>query len=83
MLDEPENETVVLENLEKLAKDGNNPEGKHHHHLREVECKAGEKVIVMTPFLIGQEKVFDRTERYVRTADVDELGRAIFRMETA
>ncbi len=71
MLDEPENEAVILENLEPVA---NN---KHPHHFREVLCKPGIEAIVMEPM-----HGYDVRERYVRTADIDELGRAIFRMET-
>lgn len=80
-MSEVANEVVVLENLEKLPIDGDNPEGKHHHHQREVECKPGLGTIVMEPIALSRGKIFDRRERYVRTTDVDEKGRPIFRLE--
>ncbi len=78
MSEETENEVVLIEHP------CDTPDHKHVHDQREVVCKPGERVIVLDPILIAQgARVVghDQRHRYVRTADNDSLGRAIFRAE--
>jgi len=74
MSDEPQNETVVLENLDKVQ---GKPEGKHPHHGMEVICKEGTMQITIPP-MMGHEFA----GKYVRTEDTDN-GRVVFRQEAA
>ena len=59
-------------------------EKRHAHDLREVVCKSGTELLVMPPLmkLQGDNAIgHDQSHRYVRTKEVDEKGRAIFRPE--
>ena len=78
MSEETENETVILENPTKVPISGTNAGGKHPRHNHEVVAKPGQDSITMEPAADHPHR-----ERYVRTEDTDEQGRAIFRMENA
>ncbi len=67
------NETVVILHPVRGSK-------VHFHHGREVVCKAGETEIVIGPMRLSADAT-EPTQRYVRTNEKDELGRAIFKPE--
>lgn len=76
-----ENETVILDHgstLGTFPKTGTNPGGAHPRHMHEVICKEGTQSVTLEPAADHPHR-----ERYVRTEEKDEKGRAIFRMETA
>ncbi len=76
-MSEDGNEEIVIEHAPF--------EGRHHvHNGRPVLCKTGEEKIVLEPILKAQgDQTAGHESRhvYLRTADVDSFGRAIFRPE--